>query len=95
MYKAMLDGVGSSIENNLMAASTFNCRILGFRVLFPVLQHILIVALFHFLKQAAWKKLQKKRKSSSSVSVVSINISLRLGYQCFAKSFFTLPSQEK
>ena len=57
MYKAKLDGVGTCI----VVASTFNCRILGFRVLFRVLQHISIVSLFHILKQAAWKKLQKKR----------------------------------
>ena len=77
MYKAKLDGVGTCI----VVASTFNCRILGFRVLFPVLQHILIVALFHIHKQAAWKKLQKKRKSSSSVSV-PIKLSLRRCHNC-------------
>ena len=64
MYKAKLDGVGTCIENNLMVASTFNCRILGVCFLFRVLQRILIVSLFLILKQAAWKKLQKKKKSS-------------------------------
>ena len=65
----------------LVVASTFNCWILGFRVLFRVLQHISIVSLFHILKQAAWKKLQKKRKSSSSVSV-PIKSSLRRCHNC-------------
>ena len=66
----------------LVVASTFNCWILGFRVLFRVLQHISIVSLFHILKQAAWKKLQKKRKSSSSVSVIPIKASLRRCHHC-------------
>ena len=60
MYKAKMDGVGTCIENNLIVASTFNCRILGFRFLFLVLQRLLIVSLFHILEQAAWKSYKRK-----------------------------------
>ena len=77
MYKAMLDGVGSSIENNLMAASTFNCRILGFRVLFRVLQYILIVSLQCIVSHPQTGSMEKAAEEKE-VQLVEVSVWFRL-----------------
>ena len=64
-------------KNILVVASTLNYRILGFRVLFRVLQYILIVSLQCIVshpKQAAWKKTAEEKE----VQLVEVSVWFRL-----------------